>query len=80
MNTRILIILSFLLLLLARADLLRELRSLNMIPHAQVYQYMSRPVCTVDYGQTIGNAKSLMKKTRTNYLVVTRSENVIGSI
>lgn len=64
----------------SRADLLRELHSLNMIPHAQVYQYMNRPVCTVDYSKTIADAKSLMKKTGTSHLVVTRSENVVGTI
>ncbi len=65
---------------LTRADLLRELVSLKLVPKAQAYQHMSRPAVTIDENQTVAGAKSTMKKNDVHHLVVTRSGTVVGSI
>lgn len=63
-----------------RADLLRELATKKLVPHAQVYQYMGRPVYMIDEGQTVADAKSMMKKTGAHHLAVTRLGNIIGTV
>lgn len=64
----------------SRTDLLQELYIQKLIPHTPLYQYMNKPVYTVNYEQSIADAKSIMKKTGAHYLVVLRSGNVVGTI
>ncbi len=64
----------------SRTDLLRELNTKKLIPHAQVYQYMNFPVYTVELGQTIADVKSEMKKTGIHHLIITRKGKIVGTI
>jgi CBS domain-containing protein/ribosome-associated translation inhibitor RaiA len=63
-----------------RADMLRELSRQKLIPKAQIYQHMSRPVYTISHDRTMGDAKGMMKKDGVHRVVVTRGSSIVGSL
>lgn len=53
-----------------RTDLLEDLLSARLLPKVEVSSLMNSPIYTILAGQTLADAKSLMKQKRTHRLVV----------
>ncbi|MFA6531113.1 MAG: CBS domain-containing protein, partial [Candidatus Micrarchaeia archaeon] len=63
-----------------RAEMMRELIALKLIPAASSHSFMTSPVMTVDHNAKVSEAKSIMKANGLNKLVVTRSGIPVGLI
>jgi len=63
-----------------RADLLRELVALNILPKGYVRTLMSFPVFTLQHNDTVATAKKLMKENEVNHLVVIRNGRPTGVV
>lgn len=63
----------------SRSDLLSELCALKLVPNTSISQYMHTPVHTIEYSQTIGSAKNLMKQAKVHHLIVSSKGKIVGT-
>ncbi len=64
----------------SRADVMNEMARLGNVPKTSVSALMASPIYTIDEKETVGVARSLMKKLGVHHLAVTSKGRVIGSI
>ncbi len=63
-----------------RADLLNKLLKEKKIPKVSINAIMSVPIYTVDYKETIGTVKKIMKELKAHRLVVVNKNKMVGVI
>src|SRR3989338_155948 len=66
--------------MITRTDVLLELLESNFIPKTSITDIMNSPVYSLDYKETIGAAKTLMKEKGTSRLLVTKNNHPYGII
>ena len=65
---------------ISRADVMNEMSKLGKVPKTTVSALMASPIYTIERDETLGVAKTLMKKLGVHHLAVTSKSKVIGTI
>ena len=64
----------------SRADVMNEMAKEGKVPRTTVSALMASPIYTVDQGEDLGVARTLMKKLGVHHLAVTSRSKVVGTI